>query len=153
MLIDMNKECICHSGLAFEVCCEPFLLGKEQAQSALALMRSRYSAYVLKNGQYLYDTCSSRLQNIEDIKAIEQDQTVWIGLKILSYNDEEVTFMAYFKETEGLGVMKEHSYFLMEEGRLRYDRGELLNAQISRNEPCPCGSGKKYKQCCAKGNG
>ncbi|MEE8385316.1 MAG: SEC-C metal-binding domain-containing protein [Dehalococcoidia bacterium] len=23
-------------------------------------------------------------------------------------------------------------------------------AEPSRNEPCPCGSGKKYKQCCLK---
>ena len=23
-------------------------------------------------------------------------------------------------------------------------------AKIGRNEPCPCGSGKKYKQCCGK---
>ena len=23
---------------------------------------------------------------------------------------------------------------------------------VGRNEPCPCGSGKKYKQCCGKKN-
>ena len=23
-----------------------------------------------------------------------------------------------------------------------------INKKISRNEPCPCGSGKKYKRCC-----
>jgi uncharacterized protein YecA (UPF0149 family) len=23
--------------------------------------------------------------------------------------------------------------------------------KIGRNEPCPCGSGKKYKKCCGKG--
>jgi len=23
--------------------------------------------------------------------------------------------------------------------------------KIQRNDPCPCGSGKKYKQCCGKG--
>ena len=23
-------------------------------------------------------------------------------------------------------------------------------AKIGRNDPCPCGSGKKYKQCCGK---
>ena len=23
-------------------------------------------------------------------------------------------------------------------------------AEIGRNDPCPCGSGKKYKQCCGK---
>jgi len=22
--------------------------------------------------------------------------------------------------------------------------------KVGRNEPCPCGSGKKYKQCCGK---
>ncbi|HHW23437.1 MAG TPA: hypothetical protein GXX26_11250 [Clostridiaceae bacterium] len=22
--------------------------------------------------------------------------------------------------------------------------------KIGRNEPCPCGSGKKYKKCCGK---
>jgi uncharacterized protein YecA (UPF0149 family) len=23
--------------------------------------------------------------------------------------------------------------------------------EISRNDPCPCGSGRKYKKCCGKG--
>jgi hypothetical protein len=23
-----------------------------------------------------------------------------------------------------------------------------MNERIGRNDPCPCGSGKKYKQCC-----
>jgi len=28
----------------------------------------------------------------------------------------------------------------------------VVNTQpeVGRNEPCPCGSGKKYKQCCGK---
>ena len=26
----------------------------------------------------------------------------------------------------------------------------LVEKKIARNEPCPCGSGKKYKQCCGK---
>ena len=25
-----------------------------------------------------------------------------------------------------------------------------VNKKIKRNEPCPCGSGKKYKKCCGK---
>ena len=25
-----------------------------------------------------------------------------------------------------------------------------INKKIKRNEPCPCGSGKKYKKCCGK---
>ena len=26
----------------------------------------------------------------------------------------------------------------------------VVEKKIARNEPCPCGSGKKYKQCCGK---
>ncbi|WP_297441192.1 preprotein translocase subunit SecA [Sulfurimonas sp.] len=28
--------------------------------------------------------------------------------------------------------------------------GETMTKKVSRNDPCPCGSGKKYKQCCGK---
>jgi len=27
---------------------------------------------------------------------------------------------------------------------------EVMEKKIARNDPCPCGSGKKYKQCCGK---
>ena len=26
-----------------------------------------------------------------------------------------------------------------------------VEKKVGRNDPCPCGSGKKYKQCCGKG--
>lgn len=25
-----------------------------------------------------------------------------------------------------------------------------VEGKVGRNDPCPCGSGRKYKQCCAK---
>jgi SEC-C motif-containing protein len=71
-----------------------------------------------------------------------------MGLKILFESDYEVTFMAYYRENKQIEVMKEHSYFIKEEGCLKYDRGEMHEAKISRNDLCPCGSGKKYKRCC-----
>ena len=27
---------------------------------------------------------------------------------------------------------------------------ESKKAEVGRNDPCPCGSGKKYKNCCGK---
>ncbi len=27
---------------------------------------------------------------------------------------------------------------------------ELKPKKVGRNDPCPCGSGKKYKKCCGK---
>ncbi|MCL2493664.1 MAG: SEC-C metal-binding domain-containing protein [Clostridiales bacterium] len=35
----------------------------------------------------------------------------------------------------------------------RADRPETVRrsgAKVGRNDPCPCGSGKKYKNCCGK---
>jgi SWIM/SEC-C metal-binding protein len=26
----------------------------------------------------------------------------------------------------------------------------IISIKVGRNEPCPCGSGKKYKKCCEK---
>jgi len=31
-----------------------------------------------------------------------------------------------------------------------HDRGKLAQSKIGRNDPCPCGSGKKFKKCCGK---
>jgi len=143
-----QQRCICGNELGFEMCCGKFISKEEKPKSAVELMRSRYSAYVLKNGQYLYDTCSKHLQNKEDIEAINKHDTEWIGLKIESFSEKEVTFMAYYKENSTMGVMKEHSFFIVDDEGYKYDRGEILEAKISRNELCPCASGKKYKKCC-----
>ena len=37
-----------------------------------------------------------------------------------------------------------------EENKIQNDKPKFkeINRKISRNEPCPCGSGKKYKKCC-----
>ena len=29
-------------------------------------------------------------------------------------------------------------------------RGNLETRKVGRNDPCPCGSGKKYKKCCGR---
>ena len=34
--------------------------------------------------------------------------------------------------------------------RLEEARLERAAAKVGRNDPCPCGSGKKYKNCCGK---
>jgi len=145
----MLKPCYCDSGKIFEACCKPFLMDDVKAKTALELMRSRYSAYVLKKGQYLYDTCSSKLKNVDDIQSINHQKIHWLGLKVQSFSDNEVVFMAYYKEEDNIHVFKERSLFVIEDDAIVYDSGEMLPAQINRNEACPCGSGKKYKKCCA----
>ena len=145
----LGMKCICGNELDYENCCGKFIQGLCKPDTALELMRSRYSAYVLKDGQYLYDTCSSKLKNIEDIENIKEQSTQWLSLKIHSFTQNEVVFSAYYKEEQKIEVLKEHSFFINENG-WKYDAGKLMESKIERNEICPCGLGKKYKKCCAK---
>jgi SEC-C motif-containing protein len=52
----MFKHCTCGNTLTFEVCCKPIIDGKVAAKNAEILMRSRFSAYSLKNYQYILQT-------------------------------------------------------------------------------------------------
>ena len=67
-----------------------------------------------------------------------------------------VEFRALYRSIAGMGVLHERSSFLCENGCWSYVDGELIEAgalqsgKTGRNEPCPCGSGKKYKKCCLK---
>jgi SEC-C motif-containing protein len=144
----MKSRCLCGNELNYDACCGRFIEKNEAPQTALELMRSRYSAYVLKKGQYLHDTCSKHLQVDEEIEEISEQKIEWLGLKIVESSENMVTFMAYYKENGRVGVMKERSFFTQEAGMFKYDRGELLKAEIARNESCPCQSGKKFKRCC-----
>jgi len=50
--------------------------------------------------------------------------------------------------------LHEISHFVKEKDQWLYVDGDLLESppaitnKIGRNEPCPCGSGKKFKKCC-----
>jgi len=117
-------------------------------------MRSRYTGYVLKLSEYLSRTwhSSTRPSSLD----IADDQTPWQRLEIIAtdkggQNDAEgsVEFAAFFRG----GQMHERSRFVKEDGRWFYLDGEIMPPasmkKVGRNDPCPCGSGKKYKKCCA----
>jgi preprotein translocase subunit SecA len=56
------------------------------------------------------------------------------------------------KEQEALEKMKEQMEESIEDIVTNIDQEAVISSEkkIARNEPCPCGSGKKYKQCCGK---
>ena len=79
-------KCHCGSALNFDVCCEPILKGKSYPESAEKLMRSRYSAYVLADIDYLKNTLAPESRSDFDPATTKQwaQQAKWKGLKILS---------------------------------------------------------------------
>lgn len=154
--------CPCCSGAPYKKCCEPYISGKEIPLTAEKLMRSRYVAYSQQNNQYILDTWHSSTK--PDIPDPAEDKNVeWIGLKILSTdmggpNDTKgyVEFRARCRVKGEAGGLDEASEFVKEDGRWFYVDGSTIQpqknseAKVGRNDPCPCGSGKKFKKCCGK---
>ena len=94
-------------------------LGKAHAESAETLMRSRYSAYVKLDEDYLLKTWHASTRP----KSLDLEPTNWIGLKIKSKkggsNEETcgwVEFVARYKINGKAFRMEELSYFQKEDG-------------------------------------
>ncbi|HEX8014269.1 MAG TPA: YchJ family metal-binding protein, partial [Flavobacterium sp.] len=96
-----NKKCFCDTGLLFAECCGLYLEKNQKAPTALALMRSRYSAYVIHNADYLLETTyvSERkfYSKSEILKWAVNNK--WQKLEILSFTENTVEFKAYFLDS------------------------------------------------------
>ena len=77
--------CPCQSSLSYEDCCGRFHSGNMFPETAEQLMRSRYSAFVLKNIPYIVQTTVPSQQPLLDEKALQDwaDETQWLGLDIV----------------------------------------------------------------------
>ncbi len=122
-------------------------------------MRSRYSAYSLGKLDYIAATCAGpAAQSFNRAEAaLSLGGTTWLGLTItgtsLGGEGDETGTVSFSFECQQKGqhiVESETSAFRKIDGRWMYydrvDRGKTGGA-IGRNDPCPCGSGKKYKKC------
>ncbi len=119
-------------------------------------MRSRYSAFVMKDADYLIKTWHPvrRSSGVRAEMAGFAQHTEWLGLTVFEHCDEGrtptisdfVSFVARFNDKTGAII--ERSRFLKENGQWYYIDG--TRPLIGRNDPCPCGSGKKFKKCCGQ---
>lgn len=128
-------------------------------------MRSRYSAYVQRAYPHLERSLSAEQRkdfSPEDAKRWAENSE-WLGLSITrtekgGVDDTEglVEFAARFRAGGEEHVHTEVALFAREDGKWVYTgaqpmRGQTIKREtpkIGRNDPCPCGSGKKYKKCC-----
>lgn len=155
-----KKKCPCGSGNSTETCCMPVILGDMEVKSPEQLMRSRYTAYVMRRADYILSSWHSSTRPDEMVLESNPD---WSGLKIVdtsfvnSQQAEEayVEFIAGFLDNGVPGVMRERSRFLKEQEQWCYVDGVQIDLgdqaaikKPGRNDPCVCGSGKKFKKCC-----
>ncbi len=152
----MSTLCPCGSGSEYSLCCHPYLSEGLPAPTPEKLMRSRYSAFVLKDADYLIKTWYPDCQAAsfaEDIRAGFAN-TEWLGLTVFDTTinpdgaEGLVSFVARFAEAGKTGAIIERSRFLKQDGRWYYIDG--TRPEFGRNDPCPCGSGKKFKKCCGQ---
>lgn len=140
--------CPCCSGKTFAACCAPLLQG-EPAAAPEHLMRSRYTAFYLHNADYLQRSLHPSRHKPDELTQLQATfKTHWLGLEIIAAADNWVEFIAFYEENGQLQQLHEKSQFYFEAPHWYYQDGiHLTPRKISRNEPCPCRSGKKYKKC------
>ena len=153
-------SCPCGSGREHDDCCGPIIAGTPAATPE-ALMRSRYTAYVRGELDHLERTNAPEIR--ADFNRAEAERNVaeveWLGLDVRRAEAAEdtgtVEFAIRFRRDGQELVHRERSRFRRDDGVWYYVDGDVNPKdpprrveKIGRNDPCPCGSGKKHKKCC-----
>ncbi len=128
-------------------------------------MRSRYTAHVKGDLAHLERTLSAEQRKDFDAGAAKRwaTESEWLGLAILTKDkggpDDDTGLVQFTARFRLEGKEQEHvetAFFGREEGRWVYTGqadapGQTVRREtpkVGRNDPCPCGSGRKYKKCC-----
>lgn len=159
-LPDPARPCPCGSGRSCGECCAPIIAGQRLAETPEALMRSRYSAFVCAATEHLL---ASWHPHTRPAQLALGEQPQWQRLEVLGSGQAAdgssgwVEFAAHYLTSAGAGCLREHSRFLREQGRWLYLDGSptaggarTRSSRTGRNDPCPCGSGRKFKHCCGR---
>jgi SEC-C motif-containing protein len=159
-----TESCPCGSRKPFSECCGPILSGTGTAATPEALMRARYTAFVRHDVDFIYKTVAPARRGDFDRKGIEDwsRNSEWLGLDIAATekggSDDDtgtVEFSARYRDKGRETRHDELATFVRIDGRWYFEDGKLPavkqvrhdGPRVGRNDPCPCGSGKKYKKC------
>jgi SEC-C motif domain protein len=163
-----TNTCPCGSESKLETCCLPLIQGKSAARTAEELLRSRYTAFTRGDVDYILSTHHSRTRKDVNREEIEEwsKSSRWLGLNIAQIEagkaNEDQGVIIFCARYEADGKENEHwerSEFEKEDGQWRFLDAKGIQTgtyrrpepKVGRNDPCPCGSGKKFKKCHATG--
>lgn len=156
-------------------CCYPLHKGVKPAETAEQLMRSRYSAFVLKRSDFIVQTTLPAQQHLLDKKEIIDwaAKTRWAGLEVLQYlpkvgkRHAQVDFKAYYHEGShndetnnkldlSREILAHHELSVFVKAKPSaadqkwywYYLDPTVRMRLTQKQPCICGSGDKFKRCC-----
>ena len=156
--------CPCGSGKMEEDCCGPILAGA--AGSPEELIRARFTAHCRRDYAFLVRSTHPAQRKGLTAESIDKwaRHVRWTGLEILAAESEasgdrgRISFRADYTVRDMPQTLLEDAEFLRENGVWFYVDGKIRGAEpyqresprVGRNDPCPCGSGEKYKKCCGR---
>ena len=117
------RNCPCGHLKPYEECCKIIHIDIKKAITAEDLMRSRYAAFALGNGDYLFNSHDAKTRITADKKAIENwaKSVQWMSLEIINSTlgtesdaTGTVEFKAFFIEAGKLDTIHENSKFRKE---------------------------------------
>jgi len=162
------SACPCGSGQPLTECCRPIIDGEQKARTADTLMRARYTAHTTGDMAFILATHHPSTRNDIDEAATSKwaRESEWQGLEIIDTDggteDDStgrVEFIARYRDpSRNRHTHHERAVFEKYHGQWYFRDAEIPDVnqyrretpKQGRNDPCACGSGKKYKKCCGK---
>ena len=144
--------------------CAEIISGAGKAETAEELLRARYTAFVLGHMRFVTATThpSSRSEEVDQANRRWSEESTWQGLQVIDSRceGEDVTFVTFEAKFTRRGepqTHRERSRFERVDGEWFFVSCEIVKnptvrytqPKPGRNALCFCGSGKKYKRCCA----
>lgn len=122
-------DCPCGRSKPYTACCGRFIESNEPAPTAEALMRSRYTAYTLRNEDYLLATWHASTRP-SSLGLQDEVPTKWLGLEVKRHEQQDadhaiVEFVARYKVQGRAHRLHEVSRFLREAGQWFYVDGTV----------------------------
>ncbi|ENW06298.1 YchJ family protein [Acinetobacter beijerinckii] len=158
--MSLLQDCPCGQG-QYANCCQPLHLRLKIANTAEQLMRSRYSAFALQQIDYILQTTALGQQTALDRDAIADwsQSNDWLKLEVIQHQPKVdkthalVEFKAHYcdknQDEKQQHIHHEISHFVLHQQQW-YFLDPTLDMQVTMKQSCICGSGKKFKQCCAQ---
>ena len=115
-----DELCPCASGKTFGQCCGPILNGEHKAETAVDLMRARYSAYAVGDVKFLFASSGPEVRAEFDEKTTRDwsKSAQWQGLDVTATekggkDDEEgeVSFVAHYAANGQKCEHREHATY------------------------------------------
>lgn len=128
-------------------------------------MRARYTAYTRNEIEYIFETSGEQVQREFDEEGTRKwaESADWQGFDILDReaggeSDETgvIEFAVHYRLNDRDCRHHERAHFARERGDWKFVDGRIFGPapyrreapKVGRNDPCPCGSGRKTKKCC-----